>query len=212
VSEPYYRDDKVTLYLGDCREVLPDIRADVVVTDPPYGVGMVSFEDSLGVAIEGVNLSPGNRAAVFMSPRTVFDFTGGLTGWTPQRMLWMHKAADIAAPWRGWCMNSEAIVILARPKAKWPKPTDYRSDVYRVGPWERAGHPCGKPLEVVTDLTRRLSTPEETILDPFAGSGTTLVAARNLGRKVIGVEVDERYCEIAAARLAQDCLDLGGVA
>lgn len=211
MPEPYYSDDRVTLYHGDARAILPSVHADVLVTDPPYGVGMTSFEDSLGVAIEGMNLAPGNRAAVFMSPRTVFDFTAGMVGWKPQRMLWMHKAADMAAPWRGWCMNSEAIVILARPKAKWPKPTDYRSDVYRVGPWERAGHPCGKPLEVVGDLVRRLASPDEIILDPFAGSGATLVAARDHGRKVVGVEIDERYCEIAANRLAQDTL-FGGAA
>jgi site-specific DNA-methyltransferase (adenine-specific) len=212
VTEPYYSDDLVTLYHGDCRELLPDITADVLVTDPPYGVGMDSFDDSLGAAITGVNLAPGSRAAVFMSPRTVFDFTAGLNDWKPQRLLWMHKAADMAAPWRGWCMNSEAIVILAKPKAKWQKPIDYRSDVYRVGPWERAGHPCGKPLEVVTDLVRRLTFPHEVVLDPFAGSGTTLRAAKDLGIKAVGVEIDERYCELTASRLAQDVLDLNDVA
>jgi site-specific DNA-methyltransferase (adenine-specific) len=141
-----------------------------------------------------------------MSPRRILEMAKRLPSWHFERLLWMHKAADIAAPWRGWCMNSEAILLFSRPKAIWPKPSDYRTDVYRVGPWERTGHPNGKPLEVVTDLCRRLCV--STVLDPFLGSGTTLVAAKQLGRRAIGIEIEERYCEIAARRLSQDVLPL----
>lgn len=207
--KPYYEDDYVTLYHGDCREFHP--QADCVVTDPPYGVGMNAFVDDFDVGCRGVDLplSP-SLAAVFTSPRRVPALVSSLKSWKFERLLWMHKTADIAAPWRGWCMNSEAIGIFSRVDAKWPKPRNFRSDTYSVGPWERAGHPNGKPIDVVTDLVVRLCN--ETVYDPFSGSGTTLMAAKNLGLRAIGVEIEERFCEIAARRLSQEVLNLGGAA
>jgi DNA modification methylase len=74
---------------------------------------------------------------------------------------------------------------------------------------ESVDHPCPKPVEWMTWAIERTSRPGETILDPFAGSGTTLAAAKQLGRKAIGIEIEERYCEIAAKRLAQGVLDFG---
>jgi hypothetical protein len=210
--KPYYADESVTLYHGDCREVAEWLAADVLVVDPPYGVGMQAFADELDVAVQAIELSEARLAAIFASPRTVFDLAAHLSTWHPNRLLWMHKTADMAAPWRGWCMNSEAVVVASRPGAHWPKPQNYRSDVYSVGPWERTGHPCGKPLAVVRDLVTRLAEPGAVVADPFAGSGTTLRAAKDQGRRAIGVEIEERYCEIAAERLAQDCLDFGDAA
>lgn len=202
---PYYSDEFVTLYHGDCREVLPSVTADAIVTDPPYGVGMVAFSDEFEAAVDGMKFAQAPLAAVFMSPRRVFEFAHLIRDeWKWERLLWMHKTADMAAPWRSWCMNSEAIIIMSRGDADWPKPTDYRSDVYSVGPWERTGHPNGKPLAVVGDLVRRLTT--ECVLDPFSGSGTTLVAAKQQGIRAIGIELEERYCEIAVRRLAQGVL------
>lgn len=205
--EPFYDRDGITIYCGDCRDVLPLLPpVDLVLTDPPYGVGLTSFVDDFAVSPEGINAAPGMLAAVFMSPRRVFEFVSLLPSWSFERLLWMHKTADMAAPWRGWCMNSEAIIVLSRKGAAWPKPTDYRSDVYSVGPWERAGHPNGKPESVVRDLMRRLSPPGALILDPFMGSGTTLRAAKDLGRRAIGIELEERYCAAAVRRLRQEVL------
>jgi DNA modification methylase len=206
---PYYSDDLVTIYHGDSREWLPP--AQVLVTDPPYGMGMGSFTDDFDAAAPVLAACTATRAAVFMSPRRLPALIAVLEAgaWRYGRVLWMHKAADIAAPWRGWCMNSEAIVIADRPDVRWPKPTSYRSDVYRVGPWERDGkHPAAKPVAVVADLVERLSTVDEVVLDPFMGSGTTLVAAKRTGRKAIGIEIEERWCEVAANRCRQETLGL----
>jgi site-specific DNA-methyltransferase (adenine-specific) len=70
------------------------------------------------------------------------------------------------------------------------------------------GHPCPKPLRWMTWATSLASLPGETVLDPFAGSGTTLLAAKSLGRRAIGIEIEERYCEIAAQRCSQEVLGL----
>jgi hypothetical protein len=77
---------------------------------------------------------------------------------------------------------------------------------------EQNGHPCPKPIGTMKWLVERVSRPGETILDPFMGSGTTLRAAKDLGRKAIGIEIEEKYCEIAAERLGQEVLDLGAAA
>lgn len=209
MSEPYYDDGQVTLYHGDCREILPSLTADVMVTDPPYGVGLTTFADDFAVAVDGVSASPALLAAIFMSPRRIVEFAQAIT-WKFERALWWHKTADMAAPWRGWCMNSEAILVFSRPGAAWPKPALYRSDLYQTGPHGKNGHPCSKPLGVVTDLVERLSGPDSIVLDPFMGSGPTVRAAKDLGRRAIGIEIDERYCEIAARRLDQGALDLWG--
>lgn len=205
--KPYYERDGITIYHGDCRDILSHLPpVDLVLTDPPYGVGMRAFDDDFAVGAAGFASSPGLLAAVFMWPRYVVEFANRADTWKFERLLWMHKVADIAAPWRGWSMNSDAIMIFSRHGAVWPKPEDYRSDVYTVGPWEINGHPNGKPISVVRDLLRRLSKENNLILDLFMGSGTTLRAAKDLGRCAIGIEIEERYCEIAAKRLAQEVL------
>jgi site-specific DNA-methyltransferase (adenine-specific) len=76
---------------------------------------------------------------------------------------------------------------------------------------EKNGHPCPKPLGLMRWLVARVSKPNETVLDPFMGSGTTLLAAKDMGHRAIGIEIEERYCEIAAKRLSQEVLPLEDV-
>lgn len=207
-SVPYYQDDLVTLYHGDCREIMPELDADVVVTDPPYGVGMVAFDDDFVAGVEGFELAPGVRAAVFHSPRRVVEFVNAVPSWSFERLLWMHKSADMGHPWRGWFMHSEAILIFSRSRDDWPDPPTYRGDMYEIGPWGKVGHPNAKPPSVVGDIITKLATPDDLVLDPFAGAGTTLFAAKTRGRRAIGIEIEERYCEIAAKRCSQETLEL----
>jgi site-specific DNA-methyltransferase (adenine-specific) len=117
--------------------------------------------------------------------------------------------------------------VLVASSGAWERPTpecveDWRdtiggwpalcSTVWNLRPERRRGHPAPFPVELARRCIRLSTWPEETVLDPFAGTGTTLVAARQLGRRAVGVEISERYCEIAAARLAQTHFDFGGAA
>lgn len=111
-------------------------------------------------------------------------------------------------PALGW----EPIVCLHRDdaKPKWNgggKPLNYH------GPTSQgSGHPTQKPLPMVSNWVRMFTNHGDTILDPFAGSGTTLLAAKNEGRKAVGIELDESYCELTASRMAQGVLDFGALA
>ena len=208
--KPYYEEKGITIYHGDCREILPTLPlVDLVLTDPPYGVGLNAFDDDFTVGPEGLIKCQSSIAAVFMSPRRVVEFANAIAiSWDFERILWMEKSADISFPWRGWLMNSEAILIFSKPNAQWREPERYSRDCYRVGPWGKQGHPNAKPPSVVRDIILKLGG--DLILDPFMGSGTTLRAAKDLGLQAIGIEIEERYCEIAAKRLRQEVFDFSG--
>ena len=208
--KPYYDHAGITIYHGDCREMLPQLPpVDLVLTDPPYGIGIDdAFDDDFEIGVIGMELAKADRAAVFHSPRRIMEYVPRLTTWKFERLLWMDKLAMMKAPWRGWCMNGEVIAILCRTRTGWPKPETYGSDCYKASPWGKNGHPCSKPPKVVADIAGKLTTANQTILDPFMGSGTTLRAAKDLGRKAIGIEIEEKYCEIAARRMGQEVLDL----
>lgn len=111
-------------------------------------------------------------------------------------------------PGQGW----EAIAFMHRDdlRPKWNG--GGRSGVWHSATSQNIGHPTAKPLSMIRDWVSLFSNVGDTILDPYAGSGTTLRAASDLGRKAIGYEIDERYCEVAAKRLGQQAFDFGGVA
>lgn len=209
---PYYQDDAVTLYHGNCREVLPEIDADVLVTDPPYGVRYSSGTDGkfagntiIGDETEGVRdfvLSAwGERPAlVFGSWKcTTPHGTRTVLVWDKGPHVGM---GDLSMPWKP---NHESIYVLGSGfvghrgsgvlSINAPSP-NFREQL----------HPTEKPVALLHALIAKC--PLGTILDPFAGSGTTLVAAKRLRRKAIGIEIEERYCEIAAKRCSQEVLGL----
>ncbi len=219
----YYQDDKVTLHLGDCREVTDWLAADVLVTDPPYGIGwskgqwaaMANPDGRAGIKND-TDTSARDQVLALWAERPSLVF-GSLranypAGW--HRMLVFRKptvGAGLFGQRVPWLSNWEPIFVVG----KWPDQTPTQDAVISTssaaasgysGYVTRAGHPHAKPLDVMETLIA--ACPPGVIADPFAGSGSTLVAARNLGRRAIGVELEEKYCEIAARRLAQDCLDL----
>jgi len=224
VSAPYYQDDLVTLYHGDCREVTEWLAADVLVTDPPYGVAwrsggtfgsrspFESMQNDVGVRVRDDALSRwGKRPAlVFGSLSIAYPH-----GW--HRMLIFGKptvASGLIGNRLPWLTNWEPIFVIG----EWPAQTPTRTAIIQTrhraaagysGYATNAGHSYAKPLDVMEELID--ACPKGIVADPFAGSGSTLVAAKQLGRRAIGVELEERYCEIAARRLAQDTL-FGGAA
>jgi len=212
--KPYYQDDYATIYHGDCREVLPKIAPlDLIITDPPYGVGYdygEGTDDSPAAHWPWMHdvlalmrmCSPQvimfhRQAAVFELPR-------------PDHLCVWHKPLSMGYAIRGWMAHWEPIfvyggvVTFGGLDGKKPASSDTFS--YNAVP-NRWGHIAEKPPDLMSALVQRFSG---VVTDPFMGSGTTLVAAKNLGRKAIGIEIEERYCEIAAERLSQGVLDLGG--
>ena len=223
MTEPYYSDELVTLYHGDCREITEWLDADVLITDPPYGrawrqgdtnsrLGWTSDRHD-GIANDD-DTSVRDDALRMWGERTAFAF-GDLTLAPPdgtKLTLVYDKGNDagFTGAVGGYRRNAEAIYLIGRHGSG----LGGRSSIVRTsssagGNLARTtGHPHTKPLDIIETLIAY--APPGIVADPFAGSGSTLVAAKLLGRKAIGVEVDERYCEIAAKRLAQGVLDFGG--
>jgi site-specific DNA-methyltransferase (adenine-specific) len=215
VTEPYYADDLVTLYLGDCRDVTEWLAADVLVTDPPYGRGWGAHGAyNGGIEHKGISgdkdTTVRDAALAMWGDRKAFVF-GDLMLMPPAgtKQVGIYAkppGAGFKGTVNGFFRDVEAIYLVG----PWPVKTAARSSVIRSGasfgglPANRYGHPHAKPVDVMETLIA--ACPPGTIADPFAGSGSTLVAARNQGRPAVGVEIDERYIEQAARRLSQGVL------
>ncbi|MEO6628103.1 MAG: DNA methyltransferase [Aquihabitans sp.] len=218
MSDPYYSDDYVTLYHGDCLEIDAWLSADVLVTDPPYGMALSSgrggHQGDLNIVNDGDTKARDAALEVWDGPALVFgrwsiarpEQTVALLTWEKGEHVGM---GNLRLPWKP---NTEEVYVLG----VWPDRTVRRGgSVIRclaiagtvAAAHEGRNHPTEKPLGLMSELIG--SCPSGVITDPFAGSGSTLVAAKQLGRKAIGIELDERYCEIAAKRLAQGVLDFG---
>lgn len=214
----YYQDDCVTLYHGDClTEHREWLAADVLVSDVPYGVDYNSGarRDTLAKSIAGDKDTAARDDALSAfagKPALIFGtWRIPRPPGTRQVLIWDTKGAlgmgAMDLPWKP--AHQEVYVIGTGFSGK------RTTDVLTYAPVQsmsRNGreHPHQKPIPLMRDLIAKC--PLGTIADPFAGSGSTLVAAKALGRKAIGVELEERYCETIAKRCAQDVLDLGGAA
>ena len=198
MTEPYYSDDLVILYHGDCREYASELATgDVLVTDPPYPNNAGHFDDAVAAARDFLTFASFDESLVFWSELETPPTTAPLVA----VHIW-HRANVNGRPY-------EPVFHFAADGKK------RRSNVYRhaaifdgAGPGcsEYLGHPTQKPVAL---MRRLITSTTGVVLDPFMGSGTTLRAAKDLGRKAIGIELSERYCEIAAKRLAQGVLDFG---
>lgn len=213
--KPYYQDDAVTIYHGDCREIMPTLpKVDLVLTDPPYLAKDIGVNKMKGLI--GGNLTPERYASLCkawfklassLSKRIVF--TPGI------KHLWEYPPATWVACWNkpgavsfsvfGGYSAWEPILVYGKLGKGCRIPLDVLTFTpSSFGP--RPEHPCPKNMKMWSTLMSMISITGETILDPFMGSGTTLRAAKDLGRNATGIEIEEKYCEIAAKRMAQEVL------
>ena len=252
---PYYSDDFATIYHGDCRGITEWLAADVLVTDPPYGIGWTThgisrtsnankraknydgaerpteqiandestktrdaalrmWGDRPALVFGSLLVAPPTGArhvAVYVKPSDA----GALTGVAKLRRD--VEAIYLLGQSGEWARDVAEVPRSDIPSGRRP-PTSWRSSVFATkvrrsgsaqGLAATSGHPHAKPCDVLGEL---IGLHPGIVADPFMGSGSTLRAAKDLGRKCIGVEIDERYCEIAAKRLAQEVLDFGGAA
>lgn len=253
MTDPYYSDDLVTLFHGDCREITDWLDADLLVTDPPYGIGWknhgvsrTSFGDRLAGDFNGKHRDhqqiandedTGVRDAALASWGDKPGFVFGALKLPPApgtRHVAIYVKPLDAGSLTGLAnlrRDVEAIYVIGhsgeweRKKTSGPSraslpqhrrpPSVWRSSVFATK-WRLAGtsaglaamsgHPHAKPTDVLMEL---IALHTGAVADPFAGSGSSLVAAKLAGRRAIGVELDEKYCEVAAKRLAQGVLDFG---
>ena len=249
LPEPYYCEDGITIYHGDCRDVLPRLEAESVTllwTDPPYGHS--NHDGDFNARLNehrGIESKPiANDGAYEM--REVVDFAlteaarllrpdccccccccgGGpkpTFAWLAERMdrdglSFFHSVIwDKVNPGLGWRYRRqhEMVMVAHRRGGKlaWAsEETPAAPNVVAMMPGRDREHLNEKPLKLVSGFIARHTQPADLVLDPFMGSGTTLRAAKDLGRRAIGIELEERYCEIAVQRLAQMNLDLGDAA
>lgn len=202
--KPYYCDDSVCILLGDCREIVPTLgRFDLLLTDPPYGDGYASHP------VCGKGKKSSNHAAMDWddSAPELGEFIRACNG----AIVWggNYQLLPPRRRWLAW-IKRDAPPSLSNVELAW---TSFDANA-KFFDWtisatnaERVGHPTQKPLALMLWCIS-LAGDVQTILDPFAGSGTTGRAAKDLGRKATLIEREERYCEIAARRMAQEVLPL----
>lgn len=241
---PYYADNAVTLYHGDCIEVMESLEehaVDTVLTDPPYSSGgrrenAKSIRKSMTRGVEdddwirgdamstngfiyllrmcGIQwrrvLKPGGHSLTFIDWRMAPQLCAALeTADLRQHpiLVWDKARLGMGAIFRN---QHEFIVHMSAGNPAAPQRRDV-PNVLRFPSVRDGDHPTEKPDALLQTLLSVVHPPGGIVLDPFSGSGSTLQAARALGHRAIGIEADERYCEVIAKRLGQDVL-FGGVA
>lgn len=209
---PYYQDETVTIYHGDARELLPSLAGGSLLTDPTWPnatVPLFGFDDPWRMLRQVLDAAPGTtrRLAIHLGcdsdPRFLSAVQQGR--WKFFRACWL----DMSRPhYKGRLLaGAEVAYLFGEPPASIPGTRvipGMRRDHSPDGKY--SGHPCPRKLGHAAFLVRWWSEPSDIVLDPFMGSGTTLRASKDIGRKAIGIEIEERYCEIAAKRMAQRTL------
>lgn len=209
--KPYYQDSAVTIYHGDCREIVPTLgRFDLLLTDPPYGIDACNRRKILSRSNHTIATDYGDGVwDSAPADQSLLDYIisncekaiiwGGNYFRLPPcvgPLVWdKENSGDFADGELAWNNLGSALRI---KRHMW-------NGMIRKGR-EHRDHPTQKPLEIITWCISLAGDSAKTILDPFAGSGTTGRAAKDLGRKATLIEREEKYCEIAARRMAQEVL------
>lgn len=242
--KPYFDDGSVALYLGDCRDILPqlDLRADCIVTDPPYGETSLAW-DRWPANWPTLAATVTDSMWCFGSMRMFLDRAGQFTGWhMSQDIVWEKSYGTSLAADRfrrvhehalHWYRGKWASIAHATPRVPHQGPNNGRRgkggtaghhmgaangrpyiddgtrlmrSVLQASSTRGGLHPTEKPVTILDPLIRYACPPGGLVLDLFAGSGSTLDAARSTGRRAIGIEINEAYAEKAARRLSQPLL------
>lgn len=230
----YYEDDRATIYHGDALEILPTLRpasVQAVVTDPPYVIGAVSAGNMASKAGGWGDMMNSAMwfSAWYRQVDRVLHSSGSFWSFCNWRSLpvVMRAALDASLPitsvmvwdkeWigpggsQGLRPAYEMCALLAQPGfaiADRGTPDVWR---HKVGSYKEHGHPAEKPEGLVRRIIQTCEMPPGSlVVDPFMGSGTTAVAAMITGHRFVGIEFEERWCEVAASRLSQGALDFGG--
>jgi DNA modification methylase len=217
---PYYERGGITIYHGDALDILPQLEpvsVDAVVTDPPF-----KLSQEYSSAVDADNLfavssiwpvaalllavcRPGASAAIIYDnrilPLGIEAFRR--TGWKYLRALTLYRRWGQASMVGGWMSTSDVVLVFTRPGARPEFHGNGAHDVYvKSGPEpSNTGHPAQKPLAFMRQIVQRITPPGGLVVDPYCGSGTTLQAAKLEERRSIGIESEERYCELVARRL-----------
>jgi DNA modification methylase len=214
---PYFQDDSVTIYHADCRDIVPLLpKVDLILTDPPYGTGQNPHRDPQARTKLAATKFYGSwdwdrkidqslLQMVVKAGLMQILWGGNLyADWLPPSTAWLVWDKDNAGTPFGdcelaWTSSPRAIRLF---KWRWNGmlQENMKDKEYRF-------HPTQKPVPLMR-WCLQLAPNAQTILDPFMGSGTTLRAAKDLGRKAIGIEIEEKYCEIAANRMSQSAMRL----
>lgn len=230
-KKPYYEHAGITIYHGDCREILPQLSwAGLVLTDPPYKFepsgGGIFFEASgwrtTLAELDALSCCDFDVAAFLsiLDPIHLVAFCNkallpGYLGFADQHGILfdvhvMHKNNPVPAKGSSFLPEVEYIVVLRTPRSYFDNSQqfDWYRKVHYVHRLKSAHkqHPAEKPVSVLKKYIGILCPPYGTVVDPYMGSGQTLIAARSMDRRAIGIEIEERYCEIAAKRLSQAVL------
>jgi len=206
---PYFDDGQITIFNADCRDILPTLEpgsVDLVLTDPPYGVKYAEWDAEVPYAILPWLLSISRQSVLWFGASAMLQTDLTSFDVSPDRVLvWAPKFSLSKT-------GKNGIYYRWHPIYTWNLPDKHQGPTHDVltvstecGNWWN--HPATKPLELMR-LLAGISPENGVILDPFMGSGSTIRAAKDLGRRAIGIELEERYCEIAVKRLAQQVLPL----
>ena len=217
---PYYEHAGITIYHGDCREILPELfmQADCIVTDPPYGIGYKPQRVRSIASTVGLH-SP------YASSQSFSAVAGDTTPFDPRPLLGFEKVAMWGANhyssslpdsggWLVWDKKRGGTVargfIASDVELAWSNFSNCArifsylwSGLCRDGEQNEHFHPTQKPVALMKWVIE-LAEPARAVIDPYMGSGTTLIAAKKMNQTAIGIDIEEKYCEIAAKRLSQE--------
>ena len=212
----YYQDGRVTIYHANCHEMAGSIEADALVTDPPYGINCGGVLTSRYRRANGKNqlsLKKCYKADTWdkRTDQVGIDLYRGIC---KHQIIWGGQYYSLPSPGKWLVWDKKSRNYFADAELAWTnlkgatRIKEHRwSGCLRENREPRFDHPTQKPLDVMKWCCSFLKLDSETVIvDPYMGSGTTLRAAKDLGCRAIGIEVNERYCELATNRLRQEVL------